>query len=203
MKAWQELLNSGILELYVLGETTEEESKMIEEMAATYTEVAQEIDEISIALEKFAMANPIYPDPIVKPFLMATIDYSDRMKAGETYAVPPLLNENSVPDDYLQWLNRKDMSMPQEFDEVFAKILSYSDTVITAIVWITNMAPREVHDHEYEKFLILEGTCDIHIADDVHHLKAGDFLTIPLHKEHHVKVTSAIPCKVILQRVAA
>jgi len=203
MKAWQELLNSGILELYVLGETTEEESKMIEEMAAAYTEVAQEIDEICIALEKYAMANSINPDPIVKPFLMAIIDYSDRMKAGETYDVPPLLNENSVPDDYLKWLNRADMAMPPEFDEVFAKILSYSETVITAIVWITNMAPQEVHDHEYEKFLILEGTCDIYIADEVHHLKAGDFLTIPLHKEHHVKVTSAIPCKVILQRVAA
>ena len=203
MKAWQELINSGILELYVFGETTEAESKLIEEMAAVHTELAQEIEEISITLEKYAIANAISPDPIVKPFLMAIIDYSDRMKAGEVYSVPPLLNEDSVPDDYLQWLSRSDMAMPHEFEEVFAKIISYSETVITAIVWISNMAPQEVHDHEYEKFLILEGTCDIHIADETHHLQAGDFLTIPLHKQHHVKVTSLIPCKVILQRVAA
>ncbi|RZK81830.1 MAG: cupin domain-containing protein [Pedobacter sp.] len=95
------------------------------------------------------------------------------------------------------------MILPNEFDEVFAKILHHSQEAITAIAWIKHMAPQEVHDHEYEKFLILEGTCTIHIEDESHHLKPGDYLTIPLHKNHFVEVTSAVPCKVILQRIAA
>jgi mannose-6-phosphate isomerase-like protein (cupin superfamily) len=65
------------------------------------------------------------------------------------------------------------------------------------------MSPAEIHHDEYERFLIVEGTCDITIEKKVHHLKSGDFLAIPLFANHTVKVTSNIPCKAILQRVAA
>ena len=75
--------------------------------------------------------------------------------------------------------------------------------MITAVIWIGQMAPDETHDDEHEKFLILEGTCDITVGNDVHHLKAGDYFAIPLHKTHMVKVTSDVPCKAILQRIAA
>ena len=64
------------------------------------------------------------------------------------------------------------------------------------------MAPQEVHDHELEKFLIVEGSCSITIEEKIHHLSAGENLTIPLHKKNHLTVTSDIPCKVILQRHA-
>ena len=65
------------------------------------------------------------------------------------------------------------------------------------------MSPIEVHTNELESFLILEGTCDITIGEEVHHLVTGDFISIPLHIGHSLIVTSNIPCKVILQRVAA
>ena len=65
------------------------------------------------------------------------------------------------------------------------------------------MTSPEIHTKEYERFLIIEGTCDIKIGDDVFHLKAGDYKEIPLFIEHSLIVTSDIPCKVILQRVAA
>jgi mannose-6-phosphate isomerase-like protein (cupin superfamily) len=60
-----------------------------------------------------------------------------------------------------------------------------------------------VHDNEFEKFLILEGSCTITIEEEAHHLVPGDYLAIPLHKSHQVTITSEIPCKIILQRVAA
>jgi mannose-6-phosphate isomerase-like protein (cupin superfamily) len=65
------------------------------------------------------------------------------------------------------------------------------------------MAPQELHHDEHEKFLIVEGSCTISVEDKSYDLVAGDFLQIPLHKKHHVTVTSSIPCKVILQRAAA
>ena len=65
------------------------------------------------------------------------------------------------------------------------------------------MAPAEVHDNEYEKFLIIEGTCDITVDEDVYSLVPGDYFSIPLYKSHNIKVTSTIPCKAILQRLAA
>lgn len=203
MKNCKEFIRSGILELYVLGETTAVENAEVEEMASLYPEVKQEILEISITLEKFALENPVTPDPVIRPFLLATIDYSDRMRKGETFSSPPLLNADSKPEDYAQWISRADMVLADDFEDIFAKILSYTPELITAIVWIKEMAPQEVHDHEYEKFLILEGTCDIVIEESTHSLKPGDYLTIPLYKNHHVQVTSSVPCKVILQRVAA
>lgn len=203
MKNCKEFITSGILELYVLELTTPEEQIEVETMSALYPEVKQEILEISIALEQYALENPITPDPIIKPFLMATIDYSDRMQNGEVFSSPPILSADSKIADYEQWISRSDMISPAEYDDIYAKILSYTPEVITAIVWLKVMAPQEVHDDEYEKFLILEGTCDITIGEDVYSLKSGDYLTIPLYQNHHVTVTSSIPCKVILQRVAA
>ncbi len=95
------------------------------------------------------------------------------------------------------------MQEPSSFDEFHAKIVSYTPELITAIAWIKTIAPAEAHDDEYEKFLIVEGTCDIIVENDVYPMVPGSYFSIPLHKNHNIKVTSKIPCKVILQRMAA
>lgn len=197
------LLSSGLLELYVLGDTDPQETSLVEEMLLLYPEIQEELNSIELAFEKLAMANAVQPDPIIKPFLLATLDLMARLGAGEKLIAPPILSSHSRIEDYLAWIEREDMKAPDEFDEVYAKILNHDQQGITAITWIKTMAPQEVHNNEYEKFLILEGSCSIHIEDSVHNLFPGDYLEIPLHKKHHVLVTSAIPCKVILQRIAA
>ncbi|MGY4385071.1 mannose-6-phosphate isomerase-like protein (cupin superfamily) [Pedobacter sp. UYP24] len=203
MKDWKEVIDSGLLELYVLNETTAEQNSTIELLASVHPEIHKEIVAIEVALEKFALSYSIDPDPIIRPFLLATIDYSTRIKSGETIAIAPLLDENSKPEDYGEWLIRDDMRAPADFEDVFAKVMSYTPEAISAIVWVRSMAPQEVHDHEYERFLILEGSCDIYVEQEAFSLIAGDYFQIPLHKKHHVQVTSKFPCKVILQRVAA
>ncbi|RZM08770.1 MAG: hypothetical protein EOO88_49735, partial [Pedobacter sp.] len=166
MRDWQELIDSGLLDLYVLGQVSAEESSMIENFAVNYPEVQREIDEISFALERYAQANAVEPDPIIRTFLLATIDFSDRLKAGEKPQPAPILSDTSVAGDYQQWLERPDMVLPDDLDDdVYAKIVSFTPEALTAIVWIKHMAPQEVHDHESERFLILEGTCDIYVED--------------------------------------
>ena len=203
MKNIKKYIESGILEAYVMGTTSPVESSEVEQLIAEFHEIREEIQAISEALKNYAQAHAIAPDPTIRPFLMATIDFTERMKKGEQPASPPLLHEGSKVSDYNEWLNRQDMILPEDFTDMHAKIIGYTPTAITAIVWIKDMAPQEVHEHEFEKFLVVEGTCNITIGGDVHQLVAGDFLSIPLYKNHDVKVTSAIPCKVILQRVAA
>lgn len=200
--ARKEILDSGLLELYVLGLATAEEAKEVELLAATDPEIGNELDAIGRAMEKMATLHAMEPNPVIKPFLMATIDYTERLKNGEQATEPPILTEKSTPADYDAWLNRPDMVSPNG-EDVFARIIGYNEKAITAIVWIKDFAPAEVHDNESERFLILEGTCDIIVDDTPHHLVPGDYFAIPLHKDHMVKVTSGIPCKVILQRVAA
>lgn len=199
----EDLISSGLLELYVLGETNPEEIVLVEEMARMHEDVRCELEQIGRALETYALNHAVEPDPIVKPFLLATIDYMDRAKAGEVFLLPPVLNNNSKASDFELWLSRPDMLAPAELENIYAKILNYTEQMLTAIVWIKDMAPHETHDIEHEKFLIVEGTCNIIVEGQVNALVPGDFFCIPLHKSHQVVVTSAVPCKVILQRVAA
>jgi mannose-6-phosphate isomerase-like protein (cupin superfamily) len=202
MLSSSDYINSGILEQYVLGITSDEECREVEMMAASDVTVRKEIELIKASVETYVASYSIEPNPVIKPFLMATIDYTERLKNGETPASPPMLSENAALSDYSEWLNRPDM-VSADKEEVFAKIIGYTPEAITAIVWLKSYAPHEVHDNEYERFLIVEGTCDIIVEDEVNHLAPGDYFAVPLHKKHMVKVTSSITCKVILQRVAA
>lgn len=196
-------INSGILEMYVLGMTNENESVEVSQMASLNPEIQKEIEEISKALEIDASKKSTEPSITLKPFILAVIDYTERLKTGETVTFPPLLNKDSKIIDFEDWTNRTDMVLSDDFDNIYAKIIGFTAEATTAITWMKKMSPLEVHTNEFERFLILEGTCDIAIGEKVHHLVAGDFMAIPLHIGHSLVVTSSIPCKVILQRVAA
>jgi len=195
-------IDSGILELYVLGSTSAEESAEIEQLAAIDPAVRQEIAAIEETMEVFATAHAISPGPVIKPFLLATIDYTERLKKGEPFTEPPLLNEQSAVADYAAWLNRDDMVYKGE-ENIYVKIIGHTAQAISAIIWIKDKTPEELHHDEYERFLVVEGSCDIVVGGTVQTLNPGDFFEIPLHKPHVVQVTSATACKIILQRVAA
>lgn len=203
MSIIEEFINSGILGMYVMGAASAEEIAEVERMASRYPEVRSELEVISNALNMYATAHAVEPDITVKPFLMAIIDYTERLKNGEAPTTPPVMNENIRIEDFNPWLTRKDMVVTKNFDSIYLKLIGYTPQVTTAIVWISEMAPQEVHHDEHERFLIVEGTCDITVEEEVIQLKPGDYFSIPLHKKHHVKVTSEIPCKIILQRMAA
>jgi mannose-6-phosphate isomerase-like protein (cupin superfamily) len=203
MEKISDYIKSGIIESYVLGLATPFETKEVEEMAAANDEVRAAIYEFSNILEQHALSHAITPDPIIKPMVLATANYIDRLEKGERKTFPPLLNENSRISDYSEWLQRDDMAVPAEAGDVYARIIGHTPEVTTAIVWIKHVAPAEVHTDEIESFLIVEGTCEIKIEKDTYQLFPGDFFEIPLFKSHEVIVTSKVPCKVILQRVAA
>lgn len=200
----EKYISSGILESFVSGTLDEKEVKAVQQMVEAHPVLQEQITSISLAVEDYLLSQPhVLPSPTVKPFLMAIIDYTERLSNGELPSEPPIIKQDSTATDFDQWLERKDMQLPPNFEHVYAKIIGYTPAVTTAIAWIKEMAPSEVHEDEHEKFLILEGTCDFTIGDEIRQLSPGDVLFIPLHANHHFKVTSSIPCKVILQRVAA
>lgn len=203
MENIESFIRSGILEIYVLGMASAEEVQQVEEMAHAHEEIKRKIEEISEALKIYAESYSVAPNPTIKPLIMASIDYEERLKSGEQPAFPPILNDNSTIEDYREWTSRKDMVLPDDFDGIYLKIIGYTPQASTAIAWLKSETPYEVHTNEHEKFLVLEGTCDIDIDGKIHSLIPGDYLSIPLHAGHVVRVTSTIPCKLILQRVAA
>jgi mannose-6-phosphate isomerase-like protein (cupin superfamily) len=163
----------------------------VEQMVQMHPEVRLELEKINNAFEQYALAHAKTPPAATKPFVLAIIDYSERVKKGEKPVSPPALHTGSLATDYSQWLDRPDLAAPSPLGDLHARIIGYSPSMTTAIVWIRHMAPPEVHNNEYERFLILEGSCDIQIGSELHKLSAGDFLSIPLHVSHHLRVTSA------------
>ncbi|MBC7696538.1 MAG: cupin domain-containing protein [Burkholderiales bacterium] len=183
--------------------TNADETARVNEMALKHPEISLEIEEISKALEIDAESKMYKPSQTVKPFIMAIVDYTERLKNGEQMTFPPLLSRESKIIDFAEWTTRADMILPDDADNLYAKLIGHNSEATTAISWLRTHSPVEIHTTELERFLILEGSCDITIGNEVHSLVAGDFLAIPLHIEHSLVVTSQIPCKVILQRVAA
>ncbi len=192
-----------MLERYAMGTADAATCLVVERMAAAHAAVREELDEIHKAVQHYAQAHAVAPHPSHRTFLLATIDYMDRLQKGEAVSFPPLLHEGSKVEDYNEWLQRTDMTAPAFIDTTYAKMIGHTPELTTAIVWIKHMAPEEVHHEEHEKFLILEGTCDIHVDTEVHHMRPGSYFSIPLHSDHRVVVTSEFPCKVLLQRLAA
>lgn len=71
-----QFLNTGLLEQYALGLTSEEENKVVEQHLEAYPELRKEVDEIRHAIEQYALQNAIPPHPRVKSHVMSKIDDS-------------------------------------------------------------------------------------------------------------------------------
>ena len=194
---------SGILEMYVLGSASLEEVAQVDEMSAKHPEVLKELNEISTALQTYSNVYATAPDITLKPAIFSAIDFIERMKGGEIPSNPPLITSTSSIADYDEWINRKDMVLTPDFDGIYAKVIAHNQSLSMAIIWLRDGSPNETHHHVLESLLILEGTCEVSIGEEVHYLNAGDIIHIPLYKAHVVTVTSSIVCKAILQRIAA
>ncbi len=70
----QEIISSGILELYCMGLTSATETAEISQWAKQYPELAAEIEAIQSGLESYAQMNAIEPDASAKEKLFAAIN---------------------------------------------------------------------------------------------------------------------------------
>lgn len=199
----EDIKNAGLLELYILGDLSPLDMDHVEKAIREHPALKEELFEIEQSFLAYAQLNSVKVDPTQKPMLTATINYSDRILNGETPSFPPAINGDSKIVDYSAWLEKPYLQEPAEYEGMAGHIIGATEERKTLIIWLTEGAPPETHTTEIEKFLIVEGTCDITIGDNVHSLKAGDVLEIPLFISHHVEVTSSIRCKIILERSAA
>lgn len=83
-------IESGILELYVLGQLSEAENKEVEAMVAKYPLVKKELSAIEIALEAYAQENAIAPsadlgDRILAQFAATTVNEVNQPKVVPLY----------------------------------------------------------------------------------------------------------------------
>lgn len=192
---------SGKLEAFVLGTLPADERFVILKAIANHPAVRDEIARLETALERSSQGASDVGKRGLKTGIM------ERLKADAWHqdepGTPPILHAGSSRSDFAQWLDMPDMAPPPDFSDPFFIPIGQTPKALTAIVWMRKGSPKEVHTDVIEKFLVIEGTCEIRTAATTTRLGPGSVHSIPLHVVHEVVVTSAVPCKVIVQRVAA
>lgn len=86
-----DIISSGLLELYAAGLASPEEAKQVQQWVQQYPEVADELAAIEASLEAYALSNPMPPDASVKTKVFDRINES-----GESKLVSINSNESSV-----------------------------------------------------------------------------------------------------------
>ncbi len=82
-------IDSGILELYVLGKLTEAEQQEVRSLAALHPAIQLEIDAIEESLEAFALAAAVPPPPAVLPAILSRLE-------------PPAVGDSAAPTSVQQ-----------------------------------------------------------------------------------------------------
>ena len=92
----EDIISSGLLELYALGIASPEEQIQVEEGLRLYPEVKQELDAIELSLESYAQAHAMEPSAEVKNKILSQIVESNLPDANTTEEkVHHIVEENS------------------------------------------------------------------------------------------------------------
>ena len=123
----KEIISSGLLEIYISGLTSAEETVLVDQWVADYPEVKQELLAIQDALESYAQENAIQPDPGIKEKILARISQSTIEKVETRSFEPMHASEREKP--YKHTVVRR---MPQF--STYAAAASIILLIISAVV---------------------------------------------------------------------
>lgn len=87
-------IESGVLELYVLGDLSPEETLQVEELSSRYPEVRDEIAAIEEAMEQYAMRNAVEPAADVETRLFERLDLNNE-EVPEVISSQPVYQEEA------------------------------------------------------------------------------------------------------------
>ncbi|HQW41052.1 MAG: cupin domain-containing protein [Flavobacteriales bacterium] len=187
-----------LVERYVLGLLDVETARRVEAAAVHDVQVRDMLKELQEAMAHHASDNATQPPTGLRSHVIQAIQLE--VEKERASGRPPLLHHKSTVADFASWIGT-DHVRPEGAGNMQYIPLDESDDRQTALVWLEQEEPTEIHTDCVERFLILEGTCDVTIGNELHAMIPGNVITIPMFTEHSVRVTSTMPCKAILQRV--
>lgn len=95
----QEIISSGLLEMYVIGDTSAEESAQIELLRSQHSDINEELIKIENAFETYAFANAVTPAISVKNEILSALNLTnssiiknDSLSTAKVVSMSPLLN---------------------------------------------------------------------------------------------------------------
>lgn len=98
-----EYIASGILESYVMGVVSDQERREVECLSSVYPEIRQELDQLSSALESYALLHSVEPPASIKTKLLEQLTFEEPEKQ-ETIIRPMPVDTPSSPTYRLTWI---------------------------------------------------------------------------------------------------
>ncbi len=194
----QDYIDSGILHDYIMGSLTAAERAGVEQVCALYPEIQAELTRMRAAIDNFTDDIAVTPPAEMQDNIWDKLDNINKERTGDINALP-VVNKYS---DHNNWKRIVAPFMPQAITkERIVRTLRHSGGVTQVLIVSTTDVEEEVHEHEQESFIILEGECECYVGNDVIRLGPGGFIEIPLHVSHNVKILSPYVVAV-LQHVA-
>ncbi len=95
----KEFIESGILSMYVLGATTQEEQQEVERMAELYPEIKAELLDLQSAIDDYAYQFEVPPAPHIKQMIEEKILSTDNIFKNELTEN----KENNTEKPYFFW----------------------------------------------------------------------------------------------------
>lgn len=194
----KQYIASGILEEYCMGLLNNVDEEYVTRMSLVYPEIKDELIAIEFALENFASLNAITPVHDLKNKIFRTLGLETSFPALDVNNMP-LTNSEA---NHLQWLDALKHLIPEEPDtDFYAVPITRKPGVEQTLIVIKHDVPEETHTNVIESFFILKGQCMCTVGNQMHHLRPGDFLEIPLDVDHDIQMLSPYVVG-ILQHVA-
>lgn len=194
----QEYIDSGVLFDYCAGVLSPAEMQEVDRVCAAFPPIRQELDELSRAVGRPLQGAPGGALPDLEETIWGSLDNINREKSGDIGQLP-VVNKYS---NHTHWQRIVQPFMPAERgnERTVTTIRDTGGITQMLIVSRTDVA-EEVHEHERESFIVLEGECECIIGEKKYHLGPGGYIEIPLHTRHNVRVLSPYVVAV-LQHIA-
>jgi mannose-6-phosphate isomerase-like protein (cupin superfamily) len=186
-------LQSGIIESFCLGISSDEENLLVKTMRDVYPEINREIEKVSVGL-----AGPAPELRKVKKSLVRTIY---KAEAGENKKYIPLMDEITDTNGLLTFAKENNISeSPEPYDIGFMMPLLSTKEIKNYAAWLRHEMPEEIHEGINEYIFILKGSCRMIIEGEEQDYTAGQLMLIPPDVRHRAIVTSAEPMLALVQR---
>ena len=104
-----EYIASGILESYVMGAVSDQERREVECLSSIYPEVGRELDQLSEAIEHYAMLHSVEPPSSIKDKLLQQLDFNsyeevDEEQESDTIVRPMPVDMSSSHSHRTTWI---------------------------------------------------------------------------------------------------
>ncbi|MDQ8051937.1 MAG: hypothetical protein REI78_02875 [Pedobacter sp.] len=193
-------IESGILELFALGLLSEPDSAEVERLLVLHEELGAELERIYMALEDYAKEHAVEPPAGLVDELMERIENQQLEEAMDPLHLPLI----TVHTDYRKW---RDFALPMvpaltKRDGRAVKVLTHHEGLTQLLLCSETDFDWEVHEDEHESFLILSGQAICLVGNSTRLMSQGDFMKIPLHVLHAVKLLSPSVTAILQRRKA-